>query len=122
MTPQLVSVWIAGLGFAVTVLGLFAKFWHRIGAQETRLARVEEDGKDIDARIAELIGKVSIIADNVASIRLHAAENFVSLDHMQKIEAKLDGLSDRTSEHGALLKALGENLAEVKRGLERLRP
>lgn len=123
---QETGIWISGLGFAIVVLGIFAKFIHRLSRLESRVEKCEDEDKKADALIARLVGQMQIVSETLGAVRLHAAEHYVPLERMGNVEAKIDTLGERSgaieakqAEQGATLKAIEGMVGEIKRSLER---
>lgn len=125
--PSTFSIWIAGLSFAFLVVTALVRFVHRLSRLEARVDTLETDAKKTDASVANLVATAALMRDAMADARVHAANNFVSLEHMTKIEDKIDSVAERTgkievsqAEHGALMKGIGRSLDDLRNAIQNI--
>lgn len=120
------GVWFAGGGFAVVVLGVFARFVKSLSRLESRMEKVEQEATKTDALQARLIGQMQVVSETLGAVRLHVAENFVPLQRMVVVEEKIDDLGRRSggieatqAEQGAILNAIKDSLTDIKASISR---
>lgn len=137
MTQAELGIWISASTLILGIVIALAKGFQGLGRLDARVFHLEEnraqdqvdrkrDLTELEAMLGALRGQMALFGETVTAVRLHAAENYVSSGHMDGMERKLDTLGDRTgkieacqSEHGAILKSVQDNIADIKRALER---